>query len=230
MNTKQHSNIELMTIELHKAFNFINNRFYNNELPMPAITIQSSGKRMAMGWCTTAPVWGDKEGNQKMYEINLSAEYIDVSFIETMDTLMHEMVHLYNLVNKVQDVSRGGTYHNKAFRDRALKCGFVHPEPKPDKKYGYSFVKLSPATVAILNELDINQSVFSIGRKSHDYYKRLENGEEGNETESTSKTKGFRWVCPNCKMILRSSKPDLNIICGDCDERLIQENKGKGSH
>lgn len=225
MNTTKQTNIKLMTDELHKAFNILNEKFYSNKLPMPAITIQSSGKRtLSMGWCTTAKVWGDKDGNQKMYEINLSAEFIDVSFIETMDTLMHEMVHLYNLVYGVQDVSRNGTYHNKKFKERALMSGFVHPEDKPDKKYGYSFVKLSSVTIAILNELPIDQSVFSIGRKSQDYFRILEQGENPNENEPTrSKTAGYRWVCPDCNMILRSSKPNLNIICGKCRKQLVQE-------
>lgn len=161
-----------------------------------------------------------------MYEINLSAEYIDVSFIETMDTLMHEMVHLYHIVNGIQDVSRNGTYHNKKFRDQALKCGFIHPADKPDKKYGYSFVKLSPVTVAILNELPIDQSVFTIGRKGSDYYEMIEEGKDPTtEKKPKSKTSGYRWVCPECTMILRSSKPKLNIICGDCNLRLIQEEK-----
>ena len=144
------SNIEVMTAELHKAFKLINKKFFNNEIPLPAITIQSSGKRLAMGWCTTHEVWRDLEGKVKMYEINLSAEYINVSFEETMDTLMHEMVHLYNLIKKVQDVSRGGTYHNKKFLDQAVKSGFEHKEDKPHKKYGYSFVSLTPVTKGVL--------------------------------------------------------------------------------
>lgn len=40
-----------------------------------------------MGWCTTNEVWHDKEGTIKMYEINLSAEYINISFIETIQTI-----------------------------------------------------------------------------------------------------------------------------------------------
>lgn len=227
MNTTS-SNIKLMTDELHKVFKIVNERFFNNEIPLPAITIQSHGNRkLAMGWCTTKEVWGDKEGNQKMYEINLSAEFIDVSFIETMDTLMHEMVHLYNIVKGIQDVSRGGTYHNKRFLERALKSGFEYPEGKPDKKYGYSFVRLSPATIAVLKELPINQNVFSIGRKTHDYFSRLEQGENPDEIREVSRSerKTFRWVCSNCTMILRSTKPNLNIICGDCNESLIQEDK-----
>lgn len=228
MKTYSATNIHKMTEELHKAFSILNKRFFENQIPLPAITIQSHGNRsLSMGWCTTKEVWGDKTGKQKMYEINLSAEFIDVSFVETMDTLMHEMVHLYNIVKDIKDVSRNGTYHNKRFKDRALKSGFEYPHDKPDKKYGFSFVRLSPATVAILNELPIDQSVFSIGRKSPDYFTRIDNGEDPENASVVNRNnqKSFRWICPECEMILRSTKPELNIICGDCDEQLIQVNK-----
>src|SRR5690554_5393873 len=132
--------IEEITKELHKAYDLINKRFFNNELPVVAITIQSSGTRkLSMGWCTTKEIWGDKEGKYKMYEINLTPEFLDLNFHETMDTLMHEMVHLYNIINNVQDVSRGGTYHNKKFKEESEKRGFYYESNEPDKKYGWTY-------------------------------------------------------------------------------------------
>lgn len=220
------SNIKLMTDELHKAFDLANKQYFNNKLPLPAITIQSAGNRkLAMGWCTTSEVWGDKEGDHKLYEINLSAEYIDVSFTETMDTLMHEMVHLYNLVNGIQDVSRNGTYHNKRFLERAKKSGFVYNHPSPDKTYGFSDVRLSDATVATLKEWPINHDIFSIGRKHHHYYANLEDGQEPERAaQQTKKIKTtYKWSCPSCNLIMRSTKPDVNVICGECNESLLGE-------
>ena len=221
------TNIEIMTSELHKAFKIINKDFFENKLPLPAITIQSSGKRsLSMGWCTTKQVWHDKEGQVKLYEINLSAEYINISFIETMDTLMHEMVHLYNLVHTVRDVSRGGTYHNKKFLERGLKSGFIYPDEKPDPKYGYSNIRLAPQTIAILNELPVNKDVFSIARKRPSEMISEEYNNSSSDNEKNEKAKSFRWICPSCDLIVRSSKPDINIVCGDCHEALINVQKG----
>lgn len=222
------TNIELMTAELHKAFNIINKDFFEGKLPLPAITIQSSGKRsLSMGWCTTKEVWHDKEGSIKLYEINLSAEYINLSFVETMDTLMHEMVHLYNLVHNIQDVSRNGTYHNKKFLERALKSGFIYPYDKPDPKYGFSYVKLAPQTIAILNELPIKKEVFCIARKKPHEIAQIQYDENSSEIkELKSTTNSFRWVCPSCDLIIRSSKPDIYVICGACNKVLINVQKG----
>lgn len=181
-----------------------------------------------MGWCTTNEVWHDKEGTIKMYEINLSAEYINIPFIETMDMLMHEMVHLYNLVHNVQYTSRNGTYHNKRFLERALKSDFIYPHDKPDPTYVYSNVKLAPQTIAILNELPINKDVFYIARKKpHEMIQTdYNNSPEEREMKDTTPN-SFRWVCPSCNLIIRSSMPDIFVICGDCEEELINVQKVK---
>lgn len=220
MNT----NIALITNELHKAFKIINNDFFNNELPLPAITIQSSGKRLSMGWCTTKQVWRDKGGHINLYEINLSAEYINVSYLETMDTLMHEMVHLYNLINNVKDTSRNNTYHNKNFLNRALKSGFMYPHDKPDPKYGYSNIRLTDQTKSLLNEYPINKDVFSIARKKP--FEMLAISNSGSSTgEVEKKPTSYRWLCPSCNLIVRSSKANVNLVCGDCRTTLVNVEK-----
>jgi len=30
----------------------------------------------------------------------------------------------------------------------------------------------------------------------------------------------FKWICPSCDLIIRSSKREINVICGDCQEQL----------
>lgn len=68
--------IKNVTAELHKAFQIFNTHYFKNDLPIPAITIQSSGhKRKSMGWCSQVPVWGDKDGKSVMYELNLSIKH-----------------------------------------------------------------------------------------------------------------------------------------------------------
>lgn len=217
--------IEKITSELHNAYNLINAAFFENKLPVVAITIQSESRRkLTMGWCTTKEVWGDKEGKIKMYEINLTPEFLDLDFYETMDTLMHEMVHLYNIVHGIQDVSRNGTYHNNKFKEQSIKRGFEYKSDKPDKKYGWSFSKLSQVTKDKLDKMAINKSVFAIARRSPAYFQQIEEGntpnneEDGEEKEnSTERKKSFKWVCPSCEAILRTTKEEMNIICGDCN-------------
>lgn len=243
--------IDKITSELYKAYALFNKRFFENKLPTAAITIQSSSHhKLAMGWCTTKEVWSDKDGKIKLYEINISAEYLDYEFFETMDTLMHEMVHLYNKIHNIQDTSRNNTYHNKNFKMRAIESGFIYEEDKPDPTYGWSFAKLSQETKDIIAKMDIDQTLFTISRQGREYYEQLEeisgivdsieeessqlssalsnidSEEVNNTTTSTSnqpkkKKSYYRWTCPECNLIVRTTKPTANIICGDCEEKLV---------
>ena len=100
--------------ELEDLFSKFNTRFFADKLEKPVITVSPDHTRGAYGWCTGWKAWkaGEDEGH---YEINLCAEYLNRPFEETCGTLIHEMVHLQNLQDGVQDTSRSGTYHNKKF-------------------------------------------------------------------------------------------------------------------
>ena len=232
--------INAVTQELHKAFDLFNERFFENKLPTPAITIQTSRhNKLSMGWCSVHPIWSDKKGETKRYEINISAEYIDQDFFETMDTLMHEMVHLYNLVHNIQDCSRNETYHNKHFKNRAIKSGFEYENDKPDPKYGWSFARLSQKTKDIINQMDIDQSVFSIARRLPRYLQPVISNELDNfsagitpntytdfempDLPAVAKKTTWKWTCPGCGTIVRSTKPHVHIKCGDCEQTLLGE-------
>lgn len=249
--------IEEITRELHKAFQIFNDFYFNGSLPLTAITIQSSShQRLAMGWCTTRPVWGDRNGKIQMYEINISAEYIDMDFFETMDTLLHEMIHLYHKVHNIQDTSRNNTYHNKHFRDQALALGFEYAEMKPDPKHGWTYGRLGKTAIEQIAKFDIDQSKFVIARKGSVYFQQVtqlqqqaaiahpednndasENGEiDYEEIEVTPgrevtndimerKPSSYKWLCPSCKISVRSTRKEVNIICGDCKETMQKETR-----
>ncbi|MDT9027484.1 hypothetical protein [Rossellomorea yichunensis] len=47
-------------------------------------------------------------------------------------------------------------------------------------------------------------------------------GEEKAETEEKKKT-SYKWVCPECGLIVRSTKPDIALNCMMCDKQLEEE-------
>lgn len=102
--------------ELEDLFSKFNTRFFDDKLVKPVITVSPDHTRGAYGWCTGWKAWkaGEDEG---YYEINLCAEYLNRPFEETCGTLIHEMVHLQNLQDGVQDTSRSGLYHNRKFKE-----------------------------------------------------------------------------------------------------------------
>lgn len=239
-NANQHSNklitIEDVTTELHKAFSIFNKTFFEGDLPTPAITIQTNGnKRNSMGWCSRVPTWGNKDGSLQLYELNLSAEFLDLDFYETMDTLLHEMVHLYHMVNGIQDTSRKGAYHNKKFRDKVLELGFEYKINKPDPTHGWTYARIGPALKERIAKMNIDQSIFQISKKGYIYFQALSQGKSpeeatrisetlnSNSISGAEKSKSHKWLCPSCGMRVISYKDNLNILCGDCEINLEKQ-------
>lgn len=199
--------ISAATHELHKLFNCLNKHFFAGELPMVALTIQTRGKRLAYGWFTVGKVW--TADNVEMHEINIAAETLDRSYEEIVRTLLHEMVHLHCSEKGIKDTSRNGTFHNKKFKEECEKHGMFYDEPA-DKKYGWAFPRLSWETIKLVNNkfhFQINKEVFVLARSS-------ETGSDGEEKKSNS----YKWVCPECQAKVRSTKPEVKIVCGECSD------------
>ena len=89
-----------------KIFDLFNHHFYNDEMARPAITVSPDGGHDAYGWCSVYEIW---QGNGAVYrEINICVEYIDRPIGEVPATMLHEMAHLYDLVNGIKKPARKG--------------------------------------------------------------------------------------------------------------------------
>lgn len=140
--------------KLEKLFSKFNDRFYGGELQTPVITVSPDTTKGAYGWCTSWKAWKEADSEDKdagYYEINICAEHLTRKFEELCGTLLHEMVHLWNLQNGVQDTSRGGTYHNKKFKEVAEQHGLIieqHP------KYGWTLTKLNDEAQEFIRKMN----------------------------------------------------------------------------
>ena len=159
----------------------------------------------AYGWCTGWKAWkaGEDEGH---YEINLCAEYLNRPFEETYGTLLHEMVHLQNLQDGVQDTSRSGLYHNKKFRETAEAHGLT---VEKGDKYGWHKTALNSEALEFVQSL--GKSGFSLVRP------RI-TGLKGSSKKNSSR----KYVCPCCGAIIRATK-EVHVICADCDCEFQEE-------
>ena len=198
--------------KLENLFETFNARFYDGKLPKPIITISPDTTTGAYGWCTAWKAWEDSEGNSDpesgYYEINLCAEYLARPLTDTAGPLLHEMAHLYNLANGVKDCSRGGTYHNRRFKEAAESHGLT---VEATEKYGWNRTALNPETADFVSKLSIKG--FDIQRKKIT---------KAAKTGAGKKQSSRKYVCPCCGLIVRATKP-VNIICGDCQETMVTE-------
>lgn len=202
--------------KLEDLFEQFNNKFYDGQVQVPVITVSPDMTKGAYGWCTSWKAWKKADISENVvdkqeesvgyYEINLCAEHLARPFTEVCATLIHEMVHLWNLQNEVQDTSRGGTYHNKKFKQVAEEHGLIieqHP------KYGWTITTLNNEAKAFIDGM--NEKGFDIYRSKLPKFK------------AASSSSSRKYVCPSCCLIIRATK-EVHVICAECDCEFEEEN------
>ena len=154
-----------------------------------------------------------RRGEDNTYELNVAAEVLDYPIEETLDTLMHEMVHIYCREHGIKECSRNGSYHNSRFRSEAEKRGLTCVY---DKRYGWNTV---PGDNLLEYALQKGWSEIRIARSTPVRFGNLNGNATGAGTGTTNpgqRTSSTRKVqCPKCGQSVRATKT-VNIICGDC--------------
>lgn len=185
---------------LEKAFDLINQEYFESALSKTVITIQSSPK--TYGHFTVNKVW--KESADSYHEINISAESLNRPIQDTIATMVHEMVHLYCAQNKIKDTSRGGTYHNKIFKvqaeKRGLKIGY-------NKKDGHSPTEPTENLTEFIKRSKLDTAIIC----------HRETAEKQAKKKKTSSTR--KYVCPKCGVSVRATK-EVHIKCAECEVLL----------
>lgn len=197
---------------LEDLFQVLNSKFFEGELAKPVITVSpNTAKISSLGWCTQYKVWQDRDGDEGYFEINICAEHLARPFGEVAGTMLHEMVHLYNLQNGVKDTSRGGTYHNKRFREAAEAHGLTVEETE---KYGWTKTDLTEEA-----RTEVEDFMSFIGKDSFEIFRKPE---EDKPKKGGSKSSSRKYVCPCCGLIVRATK-EVKVVCFDCNEILREE-------
>lgn len=189
---------------LEDAFDVLNKEYFENALPKPIITIQSSPKMN--GHFTTQEVWKDAQHKRSFYEINLSAERLNRPIANTIATLIHEMVHYYCQLNGIQDTSRGNTYHNKRFKEEAEKRGLLIDY---DPKIGHSITQPAPALKSFCTAQRWRNKL-TIARI-------LDLPDDTPRQKKPSSTR--KYVCPCCGQSVRATK-EVRILCMECVQQM----------
>lgn len=214
---KELTSYNRVTQYLNKVFKLINSEYFDNELEMPTITIQSTVG--AYGHVTTSKVWKTESGKAS-YELNIGADYLDRPIENIVATLIHEGCHLYAMQNGIKDTSNRGVYHNKRFKALAEDRGLIIEK---HNRYGWTITTPSEATINFCIDNDLQEVL--ITRHTGITFTGVGTGKNGNGTpvKPTAPKKGnsIKWICPCCGAIVRSTKI-LNIVCGDCNEKFIQ--------
>lgn len=208
---------------LEKMFRTINNDSFGGLLEEPIITIQSTPG--AYGHVSVAKTW--KRGEDHRHELNISADWLDRPIENVVATMIHEMAHLMNMQNGIQDCSRGGSYHNRKFKEEAEK--HMIQIDKHDK-YGWTITTPTEALLDYIilqgwDEIEISRGFSFPGFTGVGGGKATGKPTAGTGT-ATVKPKGSnsrKHVCPICGRIARTTA-DFPLICGVCHEEMEIEN------
>ena len=206
--------------DLEHLFDIFNDHFFEGTLKPAVIIASTSGRKNAFGWCTTWKAWtaNNKKDIHSLsptpeeleilneqdgyYEINLCAEYLNRPFDEVCGTLLHEMVHLYNLQNHIKDTSRGGIYHNSRFREMAEHFGL-----NVDKDTAHGWCKTELIYESRLFVESLNHDDFDLHRRN---MRALPDKKKNNLK---------KYVCPTCGCIIRASR-EVEVRCIKCEKRF----------
>lgn len=145
--------------ELNRVFDALNVHYFNNELPNVALVIQSNYVTDCKGWFYPEK-WEDNNGNT-YHEVSISSEYLNREPIKIMETLQHQLIHVYCYENGIKDVSRNFKYHNEKYKNEAGKRGLICEK---DGYWGWIQAGFSEEFGSFIAGLSV-RNVFNIGRK-----------------------------------------------------------------
>ena len=199
---------------LNKVYDLLNAEFFESTLSRPTITIQSTPKAFGH-FSLREDTWISKNG--QTHEINIGAGTLARPIEEVAATLLHEMVHYHNYINGIQDCSRGGTYHNRKFRDSAEQHGLI---VQHHDKYGWTITRPSDRLLAFC--LDNGLADILINRNDFFSYRGTGGGTHNTAPPvSITKTSSTRkYYCPCCGNSVRATKL-VHIACLDCQQPML---------
>lgn len=195
---------------LEKMYRTLNADLFGGELVTPVITIQSTPR--AYGHVTCGKVW--KINNDSCtYELNIGAGTLNRPIENIVGTMVHEMVHIYHLMHNIQDTSRGGSYHNKKFKEKAESVGLIIDY---DSRIGWSITSVSDDLFQYVCSQDWDD--ISMYRQEYTPLSVAVGGNSANkggdddEAPKVNRPSSTRkYECPNCKLSVRATR-DVAIM------------------
>lgn len=211
-----------VSLYVSNLFTLLNMNFFRDEpLPFPVVTIQSNLNSLCQFY-PRSDAWENEA--ETFYEFNVSAELMSASTVSICQEMLHQMVHFSNYLNGVIDHSRGGFYHNKKFRTEAERHGL---KVLFDAEHGWSNIFPDEDLLAFIAEYELPR----ISLKKNSYFALPEHmtipPEKKGGVQKRRKSSTRKYQCPECGISVRATK-EVNIICGDCMEQMIQiDSKGE---
>jgi hypothetical protein len=185
-----------------KAFNYFNRTLFGDTLPRLILNFS----RHARYWGFFAPErWESPDG--KTHEISINPDVLKRPAEDTMGTLVHEMVHLWQ--EESGKPSRR-CYHNREWADKMESIGLM---PSNTGKPG------GKRTGQRVSHYIIPGGPFEVGFQAmrREYLLPWTSGRPAANGRDPKDKNKVKYTCPGCAVNVWG-KPGLSIICGACGE------------
>lgn len=208
--TKEHYEL------LDNAYKLFNQKLFANQLPDVMIVLHrkknSRGYFHAERFVEKAPGKA-KKSKKSVDELALNPDDFARPDIAILSTLAHEMAHVWRHRCSGKEPSRGG-YHDKLWANKMKEIG-LYPSStgmeggkETGQKVTHYIIKggaFERHCLAFLKGKSIKLSSYPIITSS-----------------GQSNKNKVKYSCPGCDLNVWA-KPGINVNCGECDERLMEE-------
>lgn len=223
---------EILYNKVQTAIDEIEKEFFTskgkNEIPNVIMAIDNHCRDCVLAYIQTNTLY-DRSDKQKLQYFGINPKHFDRPLEEVLATIAHEICHVYE--HAYIHIPRHG-YHDKQWEallnDCGLKAVYLNksktsvgteiPENSPFRSFVESFKE----------KYDKDGMYFNVVSYSSKYDNDREN--DGDDTKADNADKPvkqynrnkIKYVCPSCSCKVWG-KPNLNILCLDCNETLEAE-------
>lgn len=187
------------------------------------------GHFRAAGWAARAAenAAENTEINRHLGEMFVAGETLSRGGAHTLETMIHEAVHVLARVRGIQDTSRQGRWHNAKFKALAEELGLVFSGAVANLKIGYSEMILSEETTDRYSQLitDLDNEI-NLVIKTPVWAGDSRGGERAGSKPAVEKSGSQIKATCLCDepRIIRMSRKVLDgpmIVCHECDGAFI---------
>jgi predicted SprT family Zn-dependent metalloprotease len=206
---------------LDAAYDHFNRELFGGKLPPCLITMQRH--KGAYGYFSGDRFASIDNPEEVTDEIALNpAHFASRTPTQTLSTLVHEMVHLWQHRDKKAKPSRNG-YHNKQWATKMREIGLIPTDT--GQPGGRDTGQKVTHIIEDGGRFDKACTAYLATAPAILYHDRAGDGEAATrKKKAASKTK---YTCPVCEMNAWA-KPDARLICGDCSEEMEAEELEQG--
>ena len=186
------------------TFLYLNKLVFNNALPIPLITIKEAQKKNHCGGLFVKDNWN--KCDKIVSEISIEPDVLSLSFIEVCAVLLHQMIHYFCKLNKINAVTNSGRYHNESFKEQAEKHGLIC---EYESELGWGITKLNDET-----EKNVKAN---LDNKPFELKKNIK-GKKTSGKPSAKIKKDHK--CPTCNLKC-TTNAEAKLLCLKCNVELV---------